>query len=314
MTHRRPTKWFAFGFGAFVYVVALLFSTQVGGQTTQRKLAITVDDLPGFGPLSPATRTAANARLLAALTDRSLHATGFVVCANAASQDPVLQAWIANGMELGNHTDRHRDLHTTSPEEWPAGVEQCHARLSQMTGKSARYFRYPMLHQGTTTEQRNAANAVLSRLGYTIAHVTADNSDYLLAQAYDRALRMNDAQQRDRIARDYMEHMLGSVRHFDAVGEAEFGRRLPQVLLLHANTLAADHLGSLLDALKAEGIQIVPLSEVLTDPFFAVEDTYTGPRGLSWFYRVRPGAFDRWGTWDDSESARILATYLNNGQ
>jgi peptidoglycan/xylan/chitin deacetylase (PgdA/CDA1 family) len=281
---------------------------------SQRLLAVTVDDLPGFGRLASGdNRASANLRLLSAFTKRGLHATGFVVCGNAQQQDAVLQAWLANGMELGNHTAHHLDLHRTPPEKWVADVQECHERLSQIVGGRVRYFRYPGLHQGESVEQRNAASSILAQLGYTNAHVTVDNSDWLLADAYGRALVANDMPRRDLIARAYLEHILSAVRHFDGVGQAEFGRRPPHVLLLHANALAADHAGTLLDELLASGVRIVPLSEVLADPVFASTDIYSGPKGLSWFYRIRPGAFDRWGSWDDVEAQRILTNFLSIG-
>jgi peptidoglycan/xylan/chitin deacetylase (PgdA/CDA1 family) len=213
-------------------------------------------------------------------------------------------------MELGNHTAHHLDLHRTRPEQWVADVEECHNRLSQINGVKVRYFRFPGLHQGETEEQRKAASSVLARLGYSIGHVTLDNSEWLLADAYGRALLVNDVQKRDRIARDYINHILSAVRHFDDVAQKEFARQPPHVLLLHANALAADHAGELLDALRASGFRIAPLEEVLADPVFALKDTYSGPKGLSWFYRTRSGAFERLGAWDDSEAERITTSFL----
>lgn len=252
----------------------------------------------------------ANERLLAALSERRLSATGFVICGNASGNETVLKAWIARGMALGNHTAHHLDLHGTEPSAWARDVEDCHAQLAGIAGSTLEYFRYPMLHQGLTEAARRQSQAVLSRLGYRVAHVTVDNSEWLLARAYDRALSGNNQRQRTIIAYDYVEHVLGAVRHFDQVAEAELGRAPPHVLLLHVNALAADHLGALLDVLIAAGIEIVPLGEALADPIYSLPDVYEGPKGVSWLYRVRPGAYERWGHWDEEQADRIRARYL----
>ena len=275
-----------------------------------RVLAITVDDLPSFGTLAPGeSALEANRRLLAAFSSRGVHATGFVVCSAMDVEHGVLEAWLASGMELGNHTAHHLDLNKTELAAWVADVEACHERLSRIAPRPPRYFRYPMLHQGDTAEKRSGAAAALQRLGYTVGHVTVDNSEWLLAAAYGAALREGDAEKRERVAQAYVQHLLSAIDHFDEVGRAELGRWPAHVLLLHGNALAADHIGEVLDALQARGVRIAPLAEVLADPAFSVEDSYVGPKGLSWLYRTSPGAFERWGGWDDSEAERIQAQF-----
>lgn len=275
-----------------------------------RRLAITVDDLPLFGGLAPGDNPAeVNRRLLAAFSRRGVHATGFVVCGHADSHSDVLEAWLAAGMDLGNHTAHHLDLNKTDVDAWVEDVEECHDRLSRLAQRHPRYFRYPMLHQGDTQEKRSGAASALKRLGYTVAHVTVDNSEWLLAAAYGRALQDGDSELRHRIAQAYVEHLMSGIDHFDEVGRAEFGRWPPHVLLVHANALAADHIGAVLDALSARGVRVVPLAEVLMDPVFSVGDAYVGPKGLSWFYRASPGAFERWGAWDETEADRIRANF-----
>jgi hypothetical protein len=63
------------------------------------------------------------------------------------------------------------------------------------------------------------------------------------------------------------------------------GREVPQVLLLHANRLKADHLEALLDRTRARGYRFLRLDQVLEDPAYAREDRYLGRRGPSWIER-----------------------------
>ena len=96
--------------------------------------------------------------------------------------------------------------------------------------------------------------------------------------------------------------------HFQEVARTRLGRDVDQILLLHANALAADHLGSLLDALKAQGYDFISLEEALRDPVYDRADGYTGRKGLSWLYRFEP-AIPEGAEWDDREEAHLRALF-----
>lgn len=59
-----------------------------------------------------------------------------------------------------------------------------------------------------------------------------------------------DAALADRAADAYVEHLEASMRFYEKLSRAVFGREIPQVLLLHANPLNADHLPAVLDMLE----------------------------------------------------------------
>jgi hypothetical protein len=75
------------------------------------------------------------------------------------------------------------------------------------------------------------------------------------------------------------------------------------VLLLHANAIAARHVGDLIDGLEADGFTIASLEEVLADPIYSRVDEYVGPVGLSWIYRAAPLSPDD--PWDDIAEAAL---------
>jgi len=60
---------------------------------------------------------------------------------------------------------------------------------------------------------------------------------------------------------------------------------VPQVLLLHANVLNADHFGALADMMTRRGYRFVALDRALADPAYDSEDRYTGPSGITWLHR-----------------------------
>lgn len=102
-----------------------------GNPESATPLAITIDDLPWVGPLPPGwSRLHGTHRILEALEGHEAPATGFVNCGRGPADAPVLQAWMAAGHELGNHTAQHLDLNHADPAAWAADATDCHRFLT----------------------------------------------------------------------------------------------------------------------------------------------------------------------------------------
>jgi len=272
-------------------------------------MAITIDDLPWIGPVHPGeTIPEATDRMLAALERHGATAAGFVNCDRVRRDDPVLQRWQSAGMELHNHTAGHLDLDRAPLDRWLEETRSCDRFLREVTGKSFLYFRFPYLHQGATAERREATLDLLEELGSPVAHVTIDNSDWILAAAYGQAIRAGDEDLQARIGEAFLNHILAATRHYQEVAREKVGRDVSHVLLLHANTLVADQMEALLERLRAAGFEFVSLETALRDPVYDLPDDYVGPRGLSWLYRVRPATPEQV-VWDDGEAARLEAEF-----
>jgi peptidoglycan/xylan/chitin deacetylase (PgdA/CDA1 family) len=276
--------------------------------TRPARMAITIDDLPWVG-LAPGGAETATERLLATLAEYDVTATGFVVCDQVGSREKVLAQWLDAGMALGNHSAAHRDINTTDLDTWLEDVRRCSAEMYEITGKPGGYFRYPLLHQGSTRAVRDSVVRALASWGYRQAHVTVDNSEWVLARAYNRAIEEGDALLQNEIATYYVNHLLDAARHFRLLAQERFGREVDQVLLLHANTLAADHLGSALGMLRVAGFEFIDLETALMDPVYDLPDGYVGPRGLSWLYRAEPTISDD--PWDEAAEAELMARFAN---
>jgi hypothetical protein len=73
--------------------------------------------------------------------------------------------------------------------------------------------------------------------------------------------------------------------YFERESRALFGREIPQILLIHANSLNADAFGRLSAMMKARGYAYATLGEALEDPAYRSPDTFTGAGGISWLHR-----------------------------
>jgi peptidoglycan/xylan/chitin deacetylase (PgdA/CDA1 family) len=268
------------------------------------RVAITFDDLPWNGPgYSDSEIEGLTDTLLATLTARGVPATGLVTCRGIREGAPILRKWLDAGMELGNHSASHQDLNRTPVDEWLADVQRCDEAVRKVVGGPVRWFRYPMLHQGDDRSVRDSVAQTLAGWGYANAHVTIDNSEWLLARAYDLAMQAEDTAEAQAIVEAYLAHVREAAAHFRAAGREKFGREVDHVLLLHANAIAARHIGEVVAGLEADGFTIASLEEVLSDPIYARVDEYVGPVGLSWIYRAAPLSPDD--PWDDIAEAAL---------
>lgn len=284
--------------------VWLMLSSPAMGQEMQ--LAVTIDDVPWTGARTADSATVAQgtSRILAALARHGVPAVGFVVC-DAMELHPAATAeWLYQGLELGNHTQSHRDINQ-GLTPWLRDVRSCAEQLSRLAPQ--RYFRYPMLHRGASQREYHRARSLLDSLGLTVAPVTMDNSEWLLARGYQAALAAGDRVMQRLIADGYLDHMKRVARRARTTALDRLGRDVPHVLLLHANQLNADQLDRLLSMLVAEfEARFITLDQALADPVYRLPDGYRGTQGLSWLYRVEP-ARPELAEWDEREESRLRA-------
>lgn len=269
-------------------------------RAVERSVAITFDDLPGTAAgvtvNDPAGLEALSRQLLAAIGEHRIPAIGFVnegglrldgpPANDSARRIDVLRLWLNAGLELGNHTYSHRDLNTTPLDQFQADVvrgETITRMLLSEKRQTLRYFRHPLLHVGADLPTRRAFEAFLAARGYVVAPVTVDSDEFVYAAAYANALRRRDAAAAGRIADDYLRYMEDVFAYFEEVSRRTIGREIPQVLLLHANSLNADRFGALAGVLQRRGYRFITLAAALEDPAYRLPDDFTGAPGNSWF-------------------------------
>ena len=269
-------------------------------QKAVRQVAVTVDDLPAVGlagGCNPAPYRDLTRRLLAKLD--GIPATGFVneggrLCEELRLQllSELLRDWVEEGHDLANHTYSHRAFENTGLEAFKLDVIRGEAAANRVLGefgRRMRYFRYPMLHAPADSSEKADFEAFLIERGYRIAPVTFDNDEWIYARAYQTALNRGDSTRAEQIGDDYIRYMEEVFEFNEKFSVDLLGRELPQILLIHANSLNADYFGRVKDVLVRRGYDFVSLDEAMTDEAYSREDPYLGTRGLSWLQRLAVG-------------------------
>jgi peptidoglycan/xylan/chitin deacetylase (PgdA/CDA1 family) len=275
--------------------------------SSARTMAITIDDLPAASVLGQdierAERTTGD--LVASIRRAQVPATGFVnegKLQPGGTLDPrrvaLLQHWLDAGLELGNHTYSHPDLHRTELRAFQEEVlrgEVVTRRLLAARGEKPRYFRHPFLHTGRSLQVRDGLVSFLKEHGYRVAPVTVDNSDYIFAAAYDRAHagstgagKAGEAQGQElaeKVKAAYLDYMETVVAYYEQQSIAILGREPAQTLLLHANALNAAAMEQLIERIRDRGYRFISLEEALKDPAYGSKDEYIGPAGVTWLHR-----------------------------
>jgi hypothetical protein len=85
------------------------------------------------------------------------------------------------------------------------------------------------------------------------------------------------------VADDYLRYMDEVLGYFEDVSRRVSGREIPQVLLLHVNSLNADRFDQLADAIVRRGYRFISLAQALDDAAYRTPDRFAGAPGNSWF-------------------------------
>ena len=256
-------------------IAALLLSSAI---------AVTFDDLPGaaFPPNDRCNAAAVlrfNEKILATLKKHHAPSIGFVNAGRSCLQKDMaslLQPWIRDGHQLGNHTAHHVDANTRTVEEFERDIVD-----GELPNLEFKWFRYPMLHTGETREKRDAIAAFLKKRGYRNGVVTMDSDEFLYNNAYATAY----PEHAQLVAKAFLTFMESIVSFWEKRTNDVIGHPIPHILLLHVSALNADRLDDLLTMLEKRGYRFITIDEAARDAAYALPDGYVGQYGISWINR-----------------------------
>ena len=281
---------------AFVPVANVISQTRA----ETRAVAVTFDDLPatavGMVANDVASVTAMTRKLLNAVRGHGVPAVGFVnegklfhpgaTAGDAEGRMAVLRMWLNAGLELGNHTSSHSRLEPHAARRVPSRRRSRRRGDAEARGCSGHDV--PLLPPSVPARGTGHRAAPRFREVSCRARIhggTGDNGQRRLrlrGRVHD-ALRQGDAATAARIGDDYLRYMDEVFTFFEGVSRRVLGREIPQVLLLHANTLNADRFDALASALMRRGYRFISLDEALQDKAYRLPDTFVGAPDNSWF-------------------------------
>jgi peptidoglycan/xylan/chitin deacetylase (PgdA/CDA1 family) len=280
----------------FILIISFMHFP-VFAQTASNEVAITFDDLPAINSVdgSLKIKKLIISTLVPKLKKLKIPAIGFVNEIQLYDNNELnnayvklLRQWINAGLELGNHTYSHPDINNSTLENYEKDFlrgEVVTRNLLKEKGKTPRFFRHPYLHTGTDLETKMNFELFLAQKGYAVAPVTVDNSDWIFAAAYDKALQKKDTVLANQVAAEYIPYMGRKFAYYEKFSNLLFGRNIKQILLIHANRLNADTIDKLAEMLVGMGYTFVSVKEALTDPAYNSEDKFVGKGGISWIQR-----------------------------
>jgi peptidoglycan/xylan/chitin deacetylase (PgdA/CDA1 family) len=291
-------RWIAIvAAGAGVLGVRAVRKPEVPESNAPLEVAITVDDLTRMPFPSDATPAEPVMHTLVAAFERH-HlppVTGFVN-GRRIEEHPedraALESWVRAGNLLGNHTYSHLDLGRVPLAEYYADVRKNEPLLESLQGRPVpgrdwRVFRYPFLQEGTSQATREALRSYLFARGYRIAEVTVDFEDWQWFPIFARCSSgAGDERGIDKLRVRYRRAARDTLLESDRLARNLFGRRIKQVLLLHAGAFTAEMIEDLLDEYEAMGVRFVSLDDALQDSVYHLDPRFARTWGSPFLYQV----------------------------
>ena len=279
----------------YIFFIILLVNSHAFGQNPQ--VVITFDDLPVVNNIKVDDNTIAgiNNEILQNLKKHNVPALGLINEGRLyhnwvldSARVKVLQLWIRYGMELGNHTKDHIDYNTHSIAVYGKNIldgEVVTNQLLKPYGKSVKYFRHPFLHRGNSKEKVDSLITFLREHNHVEAPVTMDNSDWIFAKAYDSLSSIDDNAGMQKLRTDFVQYMEQKLLFYEAQSMTILKRPIPQILILHDNSIDADCLEAILSLYEKHGYSFISMDQALQDPIYQSKDEFYKGAGISWIHR-----------------------------
>jgi peptidoglycan/xylan/chitin deacetylase (PgdA/CDA1 family) len=249
--------------------VFLLCAFQCMGQT--REIAITIDDLPLVASKmdTPGNQQRSRerfAKLIQALTDHQVPATGFIIAgAIGKGQWEFLEQFRQAGFMLGNHTYSHRSLGQMGADKYIADIAHADKVIAPLLTEP-KYFRYPYLAEGSK-ESRPRVREYLAEHHYIIAPVTIDSKDFEFNERlYKVPFRVREKYV-SKVKGPYLDYIWRQTLKAEKKAD---GRPVKQILLIHANLLNSYLLGDIIELYKKNGYTFITLTQALENPAPAI--------------------------------------------
>ena len=274
-------------------VVALLFVAFLSAFGQQKRVAITIDDIPRNGWVADKdAESLMNSDFLRHILQAGTPVGAFFTPGNTLEDDSVLMhsnmlLWIEEPLvTLGNHTMRHRNHAETDRKGFVDDVMIADSIIrSYIVSKPLKYFRFPFNALGKDSADQAMKRGYLTDKGYILTPFTIESSDYAYNAVYANEIRNGNTRRADSIAYAYVEYTIALFNETERFSKELFGRDIAHIFLCHDNLLHVQCYPELIRRLKEQGYTFITLDEALQDPIYQTPNYYHGKAGISWIYR-----------------------------
>ena len=180
-----------------------------------------------------------------------------------------IESYARAGHLIANHTHSHKWLMRMDVAAYIADIDEAERNLAGIENRRP-WFRFPYLDEGVPLEKRDAVRAALKERGLMNGYVTVDNYDWYIAVQWQKAVKAGRPVDMNALQNAYVDMLMGAVHFYDEAAVETFGRSPVHVILLHENDVAALFIDDFIDALRADGWEIVSPDEAYADPIASI--------------------------------------------
>lgn len=298
---------------AFALSLALMICALPAAADGTKRIALTYDDAPRDDTSLAGDERAK--QLIENLANAGVEQAAFFVVTSRLDSPARLrriQDYASAGHVIGNHSHTHRWFSQVSVSDYMADIDTASVIL-KIFENTRPWFRFPYLNEAPDLEKRDAAREGLAERGLMSAYVTVDTYDWHLDSLYQAAVKANRPVCKSALRELYTGMLVEAANFYDQAARDYLGDAPAQIILLHENDIAAMFAGDLVDALEADGWQIVTADEAFSDPIAQIlPDTKFLGMGRVAALTSLAGKPGREFTYQAVEEDQIEAAFENN--
>jgi peptidoglycan/xylan/chitin deacetylase (PgdA/CDA1 family) len=260
------------------------------------EVSITMDDpsVESTPLLKPAER---NEHILKALEKNGNLKAALFVCGMRVDNTQgkkLITDWNDRGHLIANHSYSHLYYNSKDVtfDRYAKDFTDGESIIKNFSGFK-RFFRFPFLKEGNSSEKRDQMREFLNKRGYKNGYVTIDASDWYIDQRLKTRLRKDPKADTAPYRDYYLKHIWDRATFYNDLAKKVLGREVKHTLLIHHSLLNALYLTDLIEMLKSHGWQVIDASDAFSDPVFDKEPNIA-PAGesLIWALAKETGKFE----------------------
>lgn len=179
----------------------------------------------------------------------------------------ILDAWVADGHHVANHTHSHIELPDVDVELFIADIDTADVALAPWLREAPmRLFRHPLCHWGETPDKLRKVNSHLKSKNLTAVDVTSWAYEWTWNRAYRNAMDAKDMAAMEFVRDSFLDFSVAQLRYDMKSAQEWFGEEIIGITLGHNVPFFGDIASEYFARLKEEGADFVPLEDALCGP------------------------------------------------